>query len=108
MHDETQSTHWVGGWVGREGGREGDITASRCWLSAAVLIKQSAGPECPVYRLMIEQSIRLAQALRKFCTRQVVGGGWVARTFSAVLQLSEHLRSWSRSGGGEKAKGKLN
>lgn len=62
VHKETQSTH---------GG--GDITASGCWLSAAVLIKQRMGPERPVYGLMIEQSICLAEALHEYCIRQVVG-----------------------------------
>lgn len=61
VHKETRSTH---------GG--GDITGSGCWLSAAVLIKRRIGPGCPVYGLMIDQSILLAQALHPFCVRQGV------------------------------------
>lgn len=54
-------------------GGGGDITGSGCWLSEAVLIRQRTGPGRPVYGLMIDQSIRLAEALHPCCVRQGVG-----------------------------------
>lgn len=75
----------------------GDITGSGCWLSEAVLIRRRTGPGRPVYGLMRDQSVHLAEALHPCCVRQGVGecDSTVVGGYGSGLDLHCRIAVWN-------------